>query len=176
MNKMSIEVYKCPYCGHQLQLPVGDSCPYCGGVFDSIHQPIHDARASYYQDGGIKAVEVIIDIIVLALTLVLAFPIGIIIGIIICIGIHKVFNLPQKQEKERINAQQQPKVYHCASCGCNLNGKPEYCPNCGKKIFYDLDPKLYPDGKIYTCPACKQLLVGKPNYCPHCGQQINYSD
>ncbi len=66
----------------------------------------------------------------------------------------------------------------CAQCGKIITTIGEYCPNCGAKLFGDMNIKKQNaeiekknDG-LGTCPDCGKPVSTKAVTCPHCGAPL----
>jgi len=47
----------------------------------------------------------------------------------------------------------------CPKCGGNLEGDPDFCTNCGTKLFI-------------ICGGCGKRLTEVPRLCPNCGVML----
>lgn len=54
--------------------------------------------------------------------------------------------------------------FRCGKCGCKVDGKTKFCPECGEKIIYKIKPN--------KCDACGVVCDKDNKFCPNCGEVI----
>lgn len=85
-------------------------------------------------------------------------------------------------DMDQVSDNQKHKIL-CNECGCELNPKIKFCPNCGNKYNpcpncgADLEEGATSCGKCgynfaHLCPKCGAALTSKVKFCPECGESL----
>ena len=54
--------------------------------------------------------------------------------------------------------------FKCSKCGCTVDGKTKFCPECGEKVIFKI--------RANKCDACGSDCDKDNKFCPNCGEVI----